>query len=218
MASEKLYPAGELTPEQRAVEEFKQRTLCPDDGKYAQKDLEPYLSAEAEWRACVEVQRALLATRVNFRAEATTIDLQRLDDAIPKIDLLNIALLELKVTKHDQLAVLAEIERVTNDRVASLLHPGTTSYDILDTARAYLLKKVWNEKMRQLVAAVIEKMIGIAEELTTPGEGGKIRAVQVGRTHFQHTSPVPFGATIAGYAARLAERMSKCDANFNSLK
>lgn len=72
--------------------------------------------------------------------------------------------------------------------------------------------------MRQMVAAVIEKMIRIAEDLTTPSPDGTIRAVQVGRTHLQHTSPVPFGATIAGYAARLADRMSKCDASFDGLK
>lgn len=213
-----LHPAWKLAPEERAVKEFQLRTVCPDDGKYAQKDLVGYLSAEAEWRACVKVQRALLATRVDFGAEATAADLKALDDAMANIDILNIAELETKVTKHDQLAVLAEIERVTNGRVASLLHPGTTSYDILDTARSYLLKKVWNEKMRQLVASVIEKMIGIAGELTTPGEDGTIRAIQVWRTHFQHTSPVPFGATIAGYAARIADRMSKCDASFNGLK
>jgi adenylosuccinate lyase len=212
------YPAGDLTLEERAVKEFQLRVVCPDDGKYAQKDLTPYLSAEAEWLACVEVQRVLLATRVDFGAEATIEDLRTLESALPNIDVLNIALLEATGTKPDQLAVLAEMGRVTDEHILSLLHPGTTSYDILDTARSYLLKKAWNEKMRKLVVSVVEKILHIAEEFITPGDDGKIRAIQVGRTHFQHTSPVPFGVTLVGYAARLSERMSKCDISFDSLR
>ncbi|MBW2966410.1 hypothetical protein KY342_04880, partial [Candidatus Woesearchaeota archaeon] len=36
--------------------------------------------------------------------------------------------------------------------------------------------------------------------------------------HLQNTSPVPFGATLAGYAARFANRVERCDEYFNDLR
>ncbi len=128
------------------------------------------------------------------------------------------ALIEKKVTKHDQLAVLEEIGRFTIERVKALLHPGTTSYDILDTARSYLLKKVWIEKLRPVIVTNIEKLIARAQELNTPDADGNIRALQVGRTHLQHTAPVPFGVTLASYVRRLAGGLEEADRAFGNLK
>ena len=42
--------------------------------------------------------------------------------------------------------------------------------------------------------------------------------MQLGRTHLQDTSPVLFGSMIAGYAARIADRLEKCDNSFGDLR
>ena len=130
--------------------------------------------------------------------------------ALDKIDPLNMALLEERVTRHDQLAVIEEIGRFVSPETKALLHPGTTSYDILDSVRSSLFREAWSREMRPRVKDVIAQLCGLAEE--TRG------IVQVGRTHLQYTSPVLFGATIAGYAARIAERTQFLDRAYNGLR
>lgn len=187
------------------------KCISPDDAKYGEttKQLKDYLSADAEWRACAGIQRVLLETRKEFgQAEQKHVD--EVIGALEKIDPLNMALLEEKVTKHDQLAVIEEIGRFVSLETKALLHPGTTSYDILDTARSYLFKKAWKEEIRPVMTKTVNKLCDIAER--------SIDVLQVGRTHLQDTSPVLFGGVMAGYAARLAERIERLDDAFKGLK
>ena len=203
---------SKLTKEERRIGEFALRCVSPDDAKYrkASQKLVDYLSAEAEWRAFAFVQRTLLETRVEF-GQAEKEDLEKLDEALPKISPLNMALLEEdKRVSHDQLAVLEELGRFIPEETKALLHPGTTSYCIVDTARAYLFKKAWKEVIRPEIVKSLEKLCELSEKSKD--------ILQVGRTHLQDTSPVPLSLTLAGYAARLAERVEKCDLYFDDLR
>ncbi len=203
--------ASRLTPDVRAELEFGLKCFSPDDSKYYPKvrELADFLTPEAEWRAFAEVQRVLLETRVEF-GQAKQSHVDEVAAALGKISPLNMALLEEHVTKHDQLAVLEEIGRHVSPETKAMLHPGTTSYDVVDTARAYLLNRAWKEVMRPKVCEAITKLCAIAE--------GTIDYMQVGRTHLQDTSPVSFGGQIAGYAARLAGRVAVCDRAFQNLR
>jgi adenylosuccinate lyase len=185
--------------------------ISPEDAKYGKQSskLKDYLSAEAEWKVCAYVQKVLLETRLEF-GKAKQKNLDEVDEALKKIDYLNISLLEEKVTKHDQLAVIEEIGRFVSPETKALLHPGTTSYDILDTARSYLFKGAWKDVIRKEVISSLKKMCDISER--------SIGVLQTGRTHLQDTSPVIFGGFIAGHAARMAERLKKCDYYFSDLR
>lgn len=202
---------GKLSKGEEAIQRFRLRCISPDDGKYGKAcdPLREYLSAEAEWRACVLIQKILLETRKEFR-RAEDRHVREIASAFEKIDPLNIALLEEKVTRHDQLAVIEEIGRYVSPETKALLHPGTTSYDILDTARSYLFRETWRRVMRPKANEVILQLCDIA--------GQTIDVLQAARTHLQNTSPVPFGVTIAGYAARLAERVENLDSAFGHLR
>lgn len=200
-----------LPPDERSLAEARLRSVSPDDGKYspATDSLRDCLSADAEWRACALVQKVLLETRVEFgQADASSV--AEVEQALGQISPLNMALLEERVTKHDQLAVIEELGRFISPATKALLHPGTTSYDILDTARSYLLKASWRTVVRPKVMETIEKLCGLAEQY--------MDTIQVGRTHLQATSPVSFGAQLAGYAARLADRVEHADATFADLR
>ena len=193
-----------LSEEEKILLTHSLNCISPDDGKYwkSSRKLQPYLSAAAEWMACGLVQEKLLETRVEF-GQAGKEHLDEVKAAFEHVNPANMSLLEDKVTKHDQLAVLEELGRYIRPETKALLHPGTTSYDILDTARSYLLKSAWKEVVRPKIAEAIEKMCKIGE--------ASLDMVQVGRTHLRHTSPVTFGSMIAGYSARLANRLEKCD-------
>ena len=202
---------SELSAEERVRLNFSLDCVSPNDGKYrkASQALAFFLSPRAEWIACAFVQRALLETRIEL-GHVHESHLTHFEKALEKIDPANISLLEEKITKHDQLALLEEFGRFIPQETKALLHPGTTSYDILDTARAYLFKKAWKDVLRGEIGKSILKLAGLAEQ--------SLDILQVGRTHLQNTSPVPFGTTLAAYSARLAERTERCDETFDRLK
>jgi len=200
-----------LTETERLLAEYDLQNISPDDAKYKSSStkLADYLSADAEWRACAFVQKVLLETRVEF-GQAKQKHLDEVVQALDKISPLNMALIEKHITKHDQLAVIAELGRFVSQETKALLHPGTTSYDILDTARAYLFKKAWSEFIKPEIKNSITKLCDLAER--------SMDILQTGRTHLQNTSPVPFGVTLSNYAARLANRVKLCDQYFDDLR
>jgi len=200
-----------LDKAERIKREHALNCINPDDAKYAitSEALIDYLSAAAEWRTCAFLQQKLLETRVEF-GEAESRHLEEVVQAVEKVDPLNMALIEEEVTRHDQLAVIEEMGRFVSPETKALLHPGTTSYCILDTARSYLFKKAWNEVMRPETKTSVELLCKLSKK--------SMGVLQVGRTHLQKTSPVLFGSVLAGYAARLAGRVEKCDEYFNALK
>jgi len=206
-----------LSKEELIIEKHKLSNICPDDSKYYQEELKYYLSPEAEWKACALVQLKLLETRKEFWL-ATQKDVEELSKAYELFDPLNASLIEKQITKHDQLAVIEELGRHTSEKVKALVHPWTTSYDILDTARSYLLKRVWKEKLSPLIKEVISNMINISERLSKLNDDWTIKALQVWRTHLQDTSPVPFATTVAWFAKRLADRYQLCEQSFSKLK
>ncbi|MBI2498863.1 hypothetical protein HYV88_01315 [Candidatus Woesearchaeota archaeon] len=212
---------SKLDSEELARKRFSMRTISPDDGKYEEssRDVLDYLSSDAEWETCALIQRTLLQTRIEF-GQATEQDLKDFDSAVEKADSLNAALLEDKVTRHDQLALLEELGRHMPERVKALLHPGTTSYDVLDTARAKLFKDAWREVIRPEVVKSITALVNLAERFIEDDERtfAVMPYLQTGRTHLQDTSPVPFGTTLALYAARLAERTKRCNQFFGDLR
>jgi len=208
---DELDMVGKLSDSELLQERFRLKSISPDDGKYGYKadPLREYLSEEAQWLACAKVQEVLLETGVEF-GRGSEDNVREMRKAMKKINPLNMKLIEKHVTHHDQLAVIEEIGRHVSPETKVLLHPGTTSYDILDTARSHLYKRAWFEVMKPEVYEVIGKLCDLGEIY--------IDTVQVGRTHLQDTSPIVFGSVLAKYAARLAERTEKCDIAFSDLR
>lgn len=205
-----------LSEEDRLLQNHSLDCISPDDAKYgeASTKLKRYLSAAAEWDTYAYIQKVLLETRVEFgKAEQKNLD--EVNEALDKFDPLNASLIEkadpkIGGTKHDQLAVLEELGRHISPETKALLHPGTTSYDIVDTARSYLFREAWNNVIRPEIASTLEKLCDLSER--------SMDILQVGRTHLKDTSPISFGSMIAGYAARIAERLEKCDVFFDDLR
>jgi len=211
MAEKNLDQIAQLTPEEVAISNYRLKSVSPDEGKYskATDKLRLYLSADAEWRECARIQYLLLETRAEY-SQATIEQVEEVKQALEKFSPLNASLLEEKVTKHDQLAVIDELGRHISPETKALLHPGTTSFDPLDTARAGLMRGAWFNVIRPEIINTIEGLCNLSEEY--------IDALQVGRTHLQDTSPVLFGGVTAIYAARIAERMARCDLYFEDLR
>lgn len=211
--SEDLNLVKELTGERERIERNRLNSISPNDGKYAEKcdPLRKYISERAQWMGCAEVQKILLATGLEL-GRGDVENLLELEEAMEKIDPLNMKLIEKNVTHHDQLAVIEELGRYVSPGTKKLLHPGTTSYDILDTARSYLFKEAWENEMRPKAVEVVENLSGLGELYLEE------ELVQVGRTHLQNTSPVLFGGQLSNYAARVSNRIENADRVFSNLK
>ena len=201
---------SKLSDEERILLEHRMKNISPDDAKYGDSSakLADYLSYEAEWMGCAFVQLKLLEWRKEY-GEAEEKNVREVEDAISKISSLNMMLLEDKI-HHDQLAVIEEIGRFVSPETKSLLHPGTTSYDILDTARSYLYQGAWFNVIKNQTTEVVDKLCDLAEK--------SMDIIQTGRTHLQDTSPVTFGHMLSIYARRLSDRISKMDDAFTELK
>lgn len=217
MGEKKVDFISGMSDMERLIAEEHLRCINPDDAKYwkTTAKVSPYLSAHAEWHGCAYVQKVLLETRVEFgRAEKRHLD--EVVAALPKLSALNMALLEDELN-HDQLAVIAEIGRFVSEETKALLHPGTTSYDVLDTVRSYLFKKAWYDVIRPQIRDVAVKLCDMTANKTSENVEF-LDLLQVGRTHLQDTSPVTFGVMLAGYARRLAESIEECDRAFDGLR
>jgi adenylosuccinate lyase len=208
---EDLDHVSKLEPQKRFLEEYTLKNISPLDAKYreAAQRLAPYLSADAEWRTFAYVQKVILETRRDFgQAEQWNVD--EVEAALKKISPLNMDLLEKEVTKHDQLAVIEEIGRFVSPQTKALMHPGTTSYDIIDTSRAYNFKNAWRVELRPEAVKTIKGLCKLSKRSS--------KLLQAGRTHLKKTTPLPLDLRFSQYAGRLADRMEKCDQAFGDLR
>ncbi|MFH1054072.1 MAG: lyase family protein [Candidatus Woesearchaeota archaeon] len=199
------HQVASLTNELR---EQRQMMIHPVDYKYWDKDVADCISGAAQWRACANVQVQLMAARHQFGL-ANDENVQEMQRAYKLFSPANANDLEGEL-RHDQLAVIAELSKYTSQDTHDKMHPGTTSYDILDTARNWCFKKVVYDVVLPKARSMLRTLVDLAEQYAD--------RVQVGRTHGQFTSPITFGQSIAIYASRLDTRIDKMKEEADSLQ
>jgi len=100
-------------------------------------------------------------------------------------------------TQHDVQAVVEAIQGRVSDGVKQLVHGGGTSYDIVCTANAVLMRDCASLVIIPELRKLLRLLIVLAEEhADTP---------QTGRSHLQHGSPITFGFWAAEYISRISE-------------
>jgi adenylosuccinate lyase len=189
--------------------EVKYNSFCPLDYKYHHEELVPFLSAAGEVEKFAEVQAALMSGLQKF-GKATQDDVDAMYAAIDKIDPASVFYLEKNVTKHDQNAVIRAISEFVPPETAMKIHPGTTSYDIIDSARAAIYKTVTTDVLLPAAKDLLSIFVQLAWKYAD--------RVQIGRTHGQWTSPITFGYSMAFFANRQAKRINKLEEAANNLE
>lgn len=193
--------------EKKLIEQ-RQDMVCPLDYKYDDPEIKKHISSAAVWRGCAEVQLALMKGRLHFE-KATPENVAEMEHALTQFSPANADKLEGKL-RHDQLAVIAELAKYVSQDTADKMHPGTTSYDILDTARNKKFKDVAQKVIIPKAKELLKVLVDLAKTYKN--------RVQIGRTHDQWTSPITFGYSIAIYADRLAGRIDKLEEAANNLE
>jgi adenylosuccinate lyase len=176
--------------------------LSPLDHRYWKANrslfdaLSARLSEKAQLRHCARVEAALLETHLELRGRADPGLFATIEAAAAALDPEEVYAEE-ETTRHNIRALVNVFQRKLPPEVASLVHLGATSVDILDTAKALALREATDEVLLPLLAQLELELCRLAvDEAETP---------QVGRTHGQHAVPLTFGFAIAEYASRLGK-------------
>jgi adenylosuccinate lyase len=107
-------------------------------------------------------------------------------------DLNRMAELE-KETRHDLMAFVRNMAETAGD-AGKYIHLGVTSYDVIDTALALMLRKSLDTLIRNAQALRKEVARLAKEHADTP---------MIGRTHGIHAEPITFGFKLAGWHAEM---------------
>lgn len=103
--------------------------------------------------------------------------------------------------KHDIRAMVDVLADAVSERAKPFVHLGLTSYDVVNTAQALMLKDVTKDVIIPSMIELEKKLIILAEKYKD--------TVQIGRTHGQHAEPITFGFYLAGYVDRFGEAIEK---------
>lgn len=113
-------------------------------------------------------------------------------------------------TRHNVRALVNAIRDRLPEEARPYVHFTATSMDIMDTARALQYRAVTRDVLLPRLGSLLRTWIALARR--------EAETLQIGRTHGQHAVPITFGFAVAGYVARLGERMERIAASAANLR
>jgi adenylosuccinate lyase len=166
------------------------------------KELSHFFAESAAVRYCVQVEKALVLAHLHFQGindPAAAAALEGIEDRVNPEEVYA----EEAKTRHNIRALVNVMMRHVPESIRHLVHMGTTSVDILDTAQALRVR----DGVRGLILPMLCKLEGelcrwAEQEADTP---------QVGRTHGQFAVPITLGYTFAEYVSRLGKSIKEID-------
>ncbi len=170
--------------------------VCVYEWRYGSEEMRSILSLESWMRHLLRVEVALVESLVELGlAPREAADSVRRAAASVTVE----EWLEAEKRRGHDIAALAELlgERAGAE-AARYVHLGFTSYDVVDTAWALVLREALS-LLKRRVSRVISILSRLARE--------NMDVPVIGRTHGQHASPVTLGFKLANYVYELARRL-----------
>ncbi len=180
------------------------QTVCPFDWRYGSEEMKQLFAREAWLQRLLEVEAALLwglvkagfapreaAEEVEKAVKEKRVSIERVDELERKL-------------RHDVMAVAVALAEAVGGEASRYVHLGATSYDVVDTAWALVIRDALGIVLSKL-SKVISKLSELAQEHR--------ETLMVGRTHGQHALPITLGFKLANYAYELSrsiERLVDC--------
>ncbi|MCS7385448.1 MAG: adenylosuccinate lyase [archaeon GB-1867-005] len=171
---------------------FESTPVCPLEWRYGSQEMKRLFTKENLLRVRLMVEAAL----AHGLAASGIIDpkaAEEIERAIGKVDLKRVEEIEAKIG-HDIMALALSLAEAAGE-AGKYVHLGATSYDIVDTAWAVILRdalKIVKNKLAQVIK-ILMKYSKEFEETMMPG-----------RTHGQHALPITLGFKFANYVYELA--------------
>ena len=174
--------------------------ICPFTYRYGSDEMRKILERSNVLKKFVEVEAALMKALETIGI-APKGCYEKVLDTMSKIKPEDVDELE-KIIGHD-IASLAILIAKHCGECSKYVHLGATSYDIVDTAWALILRDalgIIKSRLREIIEKLIELTIKHQDTLT------------IGRTHGQHALPITFGFKLANYVYELSRSYERlCD-------
>ncbi|ADM27121.1 Adenylosuccinate lyase [Ignisphaera aggregans DSM 17230] len=175
--------------------------ICPLEWRYASQEMRYIFSRENFINKMIEVETAIMRglEKSGFAPNGCWERIAKVAGAINprEIDELE------KRLGHDVAALVAILSERVGMPCGNYVHLGATSYDIVDTAWALVLRDAINLVKKKL-RRVIEILIDFAYRYRD--------VVMVGRTHGKHALPITFGFKMANYVYEFSRSFERlCD-------
>ncbi len=167
-------------------------SVCPLEWRYGSREMREIFSLRSIVKAYLRVEAALMAglEEVGLVPRGCTESIERCSEDVRPEEVYGLE----KVLGHD----IASLSYLLGERCGSCggyVHLGATSYDIVDTAWALLLREglgVVKKKLRAVIRGVVDLSLRYRDSLMP------------GRTHGQHALPITLGFKLANYVYELS--------------
>ncbi|EHP69522.1 MAG: adenylosuccinate lyase [Metallosphaera yellowstonensis] len=171
--------------------------VCPLDWRYGSEEMRKIFERESVLKYRIRVELALLNTLSELGYLPKT-DVELVSRVASKVTPEEVDILEAKLG-HDIMAMAVAIADKAGE-AGRFVHFGATSYDIVDTAYALMLKDA--------LSILKSKLVNALEELKDMALNYR-DMIMVGRTHGQHALPITFGFKVANYLYELSRSLER---------
>lgn len=161
--------------------------ICPLDWRYGSEEMRGLFLTEAIIKRFIVVEKAIMKglEEMGYAKKGCS---EVIDECAQSITASDVYTRE-SVMGHD-IAALTYLLGEKCGECGKYVHLGATSYDVVDTAWALIIKDALAIVKRRL-RYIIEKLIDMAYQYK--------EAIMVGRTHGQHALPITLGFKFANY-------------------
>lgn len=178
----------------------------PGNPRYQPKSLKEHFGYDNLARTLVDVELAvfkLLHARGIISKEEFALFTPEMAEHLRAITTSEMDEMERKVTKHDIRALVRLMQEHLPAPLRRYIHVPLTSYDVIDTARAFQFRHAHEEAVMPMLRRVIEEFrdhtLRYADQ------------IQIGRTHGQHALPITIGFWFATVLSRLLTNVEEMD-------
>ncbi|MFX0132220.1 MAG: adenylosuccinate lyase [Candidatus Hodarchaeota archaeon] len=174
--------------------------VSPIEYRYFTKEMKELFTEEYKLQKWLEVEVALAKAHVKIgnipKNAAEEIEKK---GSIKYVKLERVKEIENQI-HHDIMAMVRAFAEVCEGDAGGYIHLGATSYDIVDTAWALIL--------RDALKIIDERLLKLRNELITIA-GREKNTVCVGRTHGQHAVPTTYGMKFALWATEINRHLER---------
>lgn len=172
-------------------------SLCPLEYRYGSDEMRKLFSRENILKTMARVEGALL-WGLERAGIAPPGSYDRFTECSTPIDVTRIEELE-KATGHELMALAMALEEACPS-LASYIHLGATSNDIIDTTWALLIKDGLQVIVKRLIA-LLDGLVDLAYRHKN--------LVMIGRTHGQHALPITLGFKLMNYVYEYSRSLER---------
>ncbi len=170
------------------------------EGRYKTKEMYALFTEEYKLQKWLDVEVALVNAHAKLGAVPADIVADVEKKASTKIvKLERVQAIEAEIN-HDVMAMVRGLSEQCTPEAAKYIHFGATSYDIVDTAWAVILKDAF-ALLEKHVVDLLKVIVGHAAKYKN--------LVCVGRTHGQHAIPTTYGMKFANWADEFSRHLDR---------